>query len=219
MQSRSQLWRCGPATIPDETLFQILIGGDRRTSPSLASDLLTQIGGIANLARASPNELVKVPGLGRDRAARIVAAFELGRRALDHENTDEELASPEDVHRFVRSRLANLNQELFLVIALDARHRLLELTEIARGQLSAVEVQPREVFRPLIRIAAASCVFVHNHPSGDPTPSIDDIELTSRLTQIGAMLGIRILDHVVIAGPKWMSVDQWRETRAPSLPS
>lgn len=213
-------WRCGPATIPDDTLFQILLGTDRRTRPELGKELALAVGGIANLARASPHELASIRGVGRERAARIVAAFELGRRALDHENTTDELSCPEDVHRYVRTRLCNLHQEVFIVLALDARHRLLEVLEIARGQLSSVEVQPREVFRPLIRISAAACVFVHNHPSGDPTPSTEDLELTTRLSQLGSMLGIRTLDHIVVAGAKWMSVDQWKDTRATAqLPS
>ncbi|MFT3695770.1 MAG: DNA repair protein RadC [Kofleriaceae bacterium] len=213
MHPRDQFWRCGPGTVSDETLFQILIG-TRRWTP----DLVATIGGLGNLARASPNELVKL--VGRPAAEKLAAAFELGRRALDHENTSAELSCPEDVHRYVRTRVCNLHQELFIVLGLDARHRLVEVLEIARGQLSAVEVQPREVFRPLIRMSAAACVFVHNHPSGDPTPSLEDLELTTRLAQLGTMLGIRTLDHIVIAGSKWMSVDQWKGKRAAAaLPS
>lgn len=122
------------------------------------------------------------------------------------------LARPEDVFRIIAPRVAGLQQEVFITIGVDIRNGLLDVVEVARGTVHAVEVHPREVFRPLVRMAAAGGVVVHNHPSGDPTPSGDDIELTRRLRAAGSMLGIPIVDHVVVADAGFRSIAEWMGT-------
>ena len=112
----------------------------------------------------------------------------------------------------VRARLAGVPQELFLALAVDARNGLIDEVEVARGHLTSVEVHPREVFRPLIRAAAAAAVVVHNHPSGDPTPSSEDLVLTRRLRAVGELVGIPILDHVIVAGDQFRSIAEWMGT-------
>jgi DNA repair protein RadC len=139
----------------------------------------------------------------------VTAAFELGRRALEIEQHRDSLVAPADVHRLVTPRLAGLQQEIFLAIGLDIRNGLLEVVEVARGTVASVDVHPREVFRPLIRMAAAGVVLVHNHPSGDPTPSFEDVELTRRMQAVGELLGIPVVDHIVVTARAYRSILEW----------
>ena len=160
--------------------------------------MVDSVGGLVDVSRASPRELAQVTGIGAARAAQIAAAFELGRRAVEAEHHRTTLGRPEDVFRLVAPRVAGLQQEVFLALGVDIRSGLLDVVEVARGTVNGVEVHPREVFRPLIRMAAAGAVLVHNHPSGDPTPSHEDVELTRRLRAVGEVLGIPVIDHVVV---------------------
>jgi DNA repair protein RadC len=188
-----------------------LLGTGVRKHPAaaIAASLLSRAGGVVALSRASPHELAQVLGVGAARAARVTAAFELGRRALESEQHRHSLASPEDVYRLLTPRLAGLQQEVFFVIGLDIRNGLIDIVEVARGTVASVEVHPREVFRPLIRMAAAGVVLVHNHPSGDPTPSFEDVELTRRMQAVGELLGIPVVDHVVVTDRAYRSVREW----------
>ena len=120
----------------------------------------------------------------------------------------ETLARADDIFRICEPRVAGLAQEVFIVIGMDIRNGLLDVVEVARGSVHGVQVHPREVFRPLIRMAAAAAVVVHNHPSGDPTPSLDDLELTRRLIAVGELLGIPLIDHVVIGDREYRSVKE-----------
>lgn len=211
---RERLWRSGTHAIGDAELLAIVLGSGVRDHPALAvaAELVRSAGGVVGLSRASPRELAQVIGVGAARATRIAAAFELGRRALELEQHRGVVDHAEDVFRVVAPRLAGLAQEVFLVIGVDVRSGLLDIVECARGSVSGVEVHPREVFRPLVRMAAAAGVLVHNHPSGDPTPSHEDIELTRRLRDVGGVLGIPILDHVVIGDRSFRSIAEWMGT-------
>jgi DNA repair protein RadC len=173
---------------------------------------VTNTGGVVALSRASPRELALVRGVGTARATRIAAAFELGRRAMESQQRRELVARPEDIYRLCAPRLAGLQQEVFVAVGIDIRNGLLDVVEVARGSVHAVEVHPREVFRPLVRMAAAAGVVVHNHPSGDPTPSPDDVALTRRLRDAGALLGIPIIDHVVIGDSGFRSIAEYMGT-------
>lgn len=195
----------------DEELLTIMLGSGLRARPAraIAADLIRASGGVAAVSRASLHELVQVAGIGSARAALIAAAFELGRRALEAEQERDVLGDPEDVFRIVGPRLAGVQQELFFAIGIDIRNRLLDIVEVARGTVHGVEVHPREVFRPLVRMAAAGAILVHNHPSGDPTPSSADVDLTERLRDVGDLVGIPIVDHVVIGDGGFRSVAEW----------
>lgn len=205
---RERMLRRGVAAASDEELIGILVGTGVRSFSirQIAAELVRRSGGLAGLARASPRELAQVTGVGLARATRICAAFELGRRAIEAAIDRTIIARPADVHELLSPRFAGLKQELFVVIGLDVRNQLLEVVECNRGTVNGVEVHPREIFRPLIRMAAAAGVLVHNHPSGDPTPSAEDLELTKRLRAVGEVMGIPIIDHVVIAGTRWRSL-------------
>ncbi len=205
---RERLLRRGAHATSDEELLAILLGTGVRAHPAraIANALIANAGGLAALSRASPRELAQVMGIGEARATRIAAAFELGRRAVERVYHRETVGRPDDVFDLVAPRLAGLQQEVFLVIGLDVRNQLLEVVEVGRGSVHGVEVHPREIFRPLVRMAAAGGVLVHNHPSGDPTPSPEDRELTHRLREVGLLVGIPIIDHVVIGAHAWRSL-------------
>jgi DNA repair protein RadC len=205
---RERLWRRGLTSIGDEELLAIMLGSGVRSRPALAiaADLVRSSGGVAAVSRASLHELVQITGIGAARAARIAAAFELGRRAMEAEQCGEILGAPEDVFRILSPRLAGLQQEVFLALGIDVRNQLLDVVEIARGTVLGVEVHPREVFRPLVRMAAAGAILAHNHPSGDPTPSDADVELTQRMAAVGDLLGIPVVDHVVIGRAGFRSI-------------
>jgi DNA repair protein RadC len=211
---RERLWRRGTQSLGDAELIALLLGTGVRERPVLAvaSDLVKSIGGIAALSRASPHELAQILGIGAARAARIAAAFELGRRAVEVVHHRKLLGQADDVYRCVAPRLAGLSQEVFIAIGVDVRNGLLDIVEVARGGVAHVDVHPREVFRPLVRMAAAGGVLVHNHPSGDPTPSREDRELTQRMREVGRVLGIPIIDHVVVGDRSFRSLAEWMGT-------
>jgi DNA repair protein RadC len=164
--------------------------------------------GLAGVADAPMHELAAVPGMGPARAARLLAALALGRRVAASRSSvlGRPVHSAADVWAWARPRLTGLKQEVFWALALDARHRVTRIVEVAVGSLAGVEVHPREVFRPLIREAAAATLVVHNHPSGSATPAAADLELTERLREAGAMVGIPVLDHIVVAEEGYVSL-------------
>ncbi len=200
---------CGGDALSTEELLALVLGSGTRGRPAdaVARELLASAGGVAALSRAAPRELLEVAGVGQARAARVAAAFYLGRRGMAQLGAqDAALLDAEGVFRRLQPRLGGLAQEVFVVLALDARHRVLAELEVARGHLTGVDVHPREVFRPLIRQAAAAAVIAHNHPSGDPSPSAQDVALTLRLQAVGELVGIPILDHVIVTTNRFVSL-------------
>jgi DNA repair protein RadC len=205
---RERLLRYGGDPLSSEELIALILGtGARgRSALEVARSLLKETGGLVDLARADLRELAQVRGIGTARAARLVAAFQLGRRALAQPAERVVLREPEDVYEYLRPRMQGMTQEVFVVLALDARNSVVGDMEVARGSLTGVEVHPREVFRALVRQAAAAAVVAHNHPSGDSHPSPEDLSLTRRLQMAGEILGIPILDHVIIGRDDFTSV-------------
>jgi DNA repair protein RadC len=174
--------------------------------------ILTHVGGLAGLAYASEADLVGA-GLSRRRARAVRAAFELGRTSVGASpRIGSRLAGSSDVYQHMRARLAGRIVEEFWMLGLDVRHRVVLDEMAARGSLTGVEVHPRDIFRRLIRAGVAAVIFAHNHPSGDPSPSRQDIELTSRLREVGDMCGIAVLDHVVVGFEGYVSIAErhWR---------
>jgi DNA repair protein RadC len=165
------------------------------------------MGGLGGLAQASVAEMLSVRGLGLARATVLTTAMELGRRSAGRRpERGQRLAAASEVYAHYRARLGSTSTEEFWVTGLDVRHRLIFEACVARGSLTGVEVHPREVFRPLIRAAAAAVIFCHNHPSGDPTPSRQDFDLTARLKEVGQLCGITVLDHVVVGADGYISL-------------
>jgi DNA repair protein RadC len=191
-------------TLGDAELVAVLLGTGEKGRPALrvASDLLEQSAGIAGLARMGPHALAQVAGVGLVKAARIGAGFELGRRALLRAvgASRANLASSSEVARWARPRLSTLDHEQVWVLALDGRNGLRAARRVAEGGLHGCSVDPRDVLRAAVREAASAFVLVHNHPSGDPTPSEEDIELTNMVARAASVLGTPLVDHVIVAG-------------------
>lgn len=162
---------------------------------------------LGKLARSTPCEFARRFGLPPRDSARVAAAFELGRRALLDERDPAPLCgSAEQVFRWVSPELAGLERERFLILLLDGKHRLQRMEQISEGTLTTSLVHPREVFRSAVRESAAALIAVHNHPSGDPEPSAEDLEVTRRLRRAGRLLGIPLLDHVVVGAGRYVSL-------------
>jgi len=199
---RERLDQKGAGALADaELLALVLRTGDRRRDAwTIARAALDRFGGLAGIAAASGRALEAIPGLGPAKSASLRAAIELARRLTDEPlERGQPIRSPADVQRHFRGCLRGLQRESFHVLLLDGRHRLIAAEEVSVGTLTASLVHPREVFRDAIRNAAAALVLVHNHPSGDPSPSAEDRSVTERLRSAGCLVGIRVLDHVIVA--------------------
>jgi DNA repair protein RadC len=210
---RERLRERGTESLDDAELLALLLrtGARGRPAEQLARELLGG-SGLHGLARALPAELERQPGVGPAKAATLLAALELGRRLAQRRlHTGDAIRGPQDVFRHFHARLRDAQHEQFHLLLLDGRHRLLREVMASRGTLTASLVHPREVFRPALREGAAALVVVHNHPSGDPAPSVEDREVTRRLVQAGALLGVPLLDHVVVAERGWVSLREQGE--------
>jgi DNA repair protein RadC len=199
---RERLARVGVEALSDAELVAILLGTGTRAEPvtMMAARLLAETGGLCGLERLGAGGLADLRGLGEGKASRLLAAIEIGRRlATAPLVRGGRIASSRDVDAAFRARLARERVEHFFAVPLDARNRVLGEVRVALGGVSACPVSPGDVFRALVREAAVGAVLVHNHPSGDPTPSAEDIALTERLVRAGDLLGVRVLDHVIVA--------------------
>jgi DNA repair protein RadC len=205
---RERLGRHGPEALSPADLLALLLGtGTRgRSAVTVGQGLIESAGGLRRLSTRTLREVAALPGMGEARAARVVAAFALGRRTGELRMTPgARFRSGADIFRHYHGRLRDLRKEQFWAILLDGKNRVLREERVSEGSLTASLVHPREVFAPAIRESAGAMVFVHNHPSGDPTPSVEDVEITRRLCAVADLVGIRILDHVVVGDGAYVS--------------
>ncbi len=205
---REKLDRLGSSGLGDNELLAVILGhGFHRASVlDIANRVLGMSGGVHGLTRVTEGQLRRVPGVGSAKAAQILAAVELGRRTLSRAPAERTLfRSPQDVAAYLLPRYGAGAVEQFGVLMLDTKHRALRATVLSIGTIDASLVHPREVFRAAAVGGAAALVLFHNHPSGDPTPSMDDVALTERMIQAGTLMGIEVLDHVVLADVKYFS--------------
>jgi DNA repair protein RadC len=208
---REKLERVGAGGLGDNELLAIVLGHGvpRASALELANAVLDAVGGLHGLARATTDDLRRVPGIGEARASQLIAAVEAGRRTLIRARRDRaQFMTAREVAEFLVPQFGTRPVEQFGVILLDTKHRLLRTTVLSVGTLDASIVHPREVFRAAASAGAAALVLFHNHPSGDPTPSADDITLTRRLVQAGDLMGITVLDHVIIAESRFCSLKE-----------
>jgi DNA repair protein RadC len=213
---RERLATHGVAALSEAELLALLLRTGCRglDAVGLSSRLLSGVGGLAPLLELPIDALCSVPGLGRTKAASLMAAAEIGRRLASRRLLPGDvIRSPIDVHRHFHQRLRDSRREHFMVLLLDGRHRVMSESQISQGTLTASLVHPREVFRPAVQAAAAAIVLVHNHPSGDPTPSPEDLDVTRRLVAAGEVIGIRVVDHVVVADSGFHSFQESGEIR------
>ncbi|MCL0052897.1 DNA repair protein RadC [Dehalococcoidales bacterium] len=207
---RERLQKFGVEALSAQEILALILGrGIAGESVVVtAQRLLSQFGNLKGIASASVEELSQVKGIGVAKAAQIKAAFELANRLEGYAEAGDKplVKTPDEVVALVRGRLKGKKKEHFLALLLDTRNQLIKVAEISVGSLDTSIVHPREVFKEAISASAASVIFVHNHPSGDPEASGDDIELTKRLAQAGEIVGIDVLDHIIIGGKDYLSL-------------
>jgi DNA repair protein RadC len=199
----------GPAGLSSAELIGLLwtSGARNTTVTAMAEEALVRCDGLGGLASASPRELERVPGVGPARAAQLTAAFELGRRAvIDWPAGRWTIRGPRDLATRLMAELGHLAREELRVVLLDTRNGVLAMPTIYRGNVSAALVRIAELFRDAVRLHASRLILVHNHPSGDPTPSPDDLHLTAEAVAAGRLLDIGVLDHLVVGHGSWVSL-------------
>jgi len=218
---RERLAAEGPEVLDDSSLLAILLrtGARRVSAIVLAQQLLEKFGSLRGVATASVHELSQVNGLGLAKAAQLKAAFELGKRIASKPlERAPEIRSPADAAHYVMERLRYEKKEKFVVLLLNARSRLIKISTISVGTLTANLVHPREVFAEAIANGAESIILVHNHPSGEPVPSKEDRDITERLFKVGELMGVRVSDHIIIGEGKFLSMAQQRLMSSPGIP-
>jgi DNA repair protein RadC len=208
---REKLRQHGTAALGDNELVALVLGsgGRQLDALGLANELLRVRGGLHGLAKSTCDDLTPVAGVGPAKAAQLLAALEAGRRTLTPSAQDRlPLRSPRAAAEYLLPAFGSRSTEHFGVVLLDSKYRVLRTTVVAVGTLNSAAVEPREVFREAIIGAAAAIVVFHNHPSGDPTPSHDDEELTRRLRAVGTLVGIELVDHVVLGDARYCSLKE-----------
>ncbi len=201
----------GFEALSDAELLALLLGGGSvsrcHAMVNTARTLLARFGGLRGLGGAAVGRLERERGMGPARAAILGGAFELGKRLGERRlERGAVVRSSADVFRHCCHSLAHLKKEVFRVVLLDGKNRVLKDARVSEGSLTTSLVHPREVFVPVIEESAAALILVHNHPSGDPAPSKEDIEITRRLKQVGEILGVRVLDHVIVGDGCYVSL-------------
>ena len=212
---REKLLKKGPEYLSDCELLAIILrtgmGGrkERLSALDLAKKVLSEYDSLKNLLDLSLSEFLKINGIGRAKAAQVIAALELGRRAVSEKNgNNKSFKCSEEVANYYIPLLKDLKKEQFRVLLLDIKNKVIKEVLISQGSLTSSIVHPSEVIKPVIKESAASVIFIHNHPSGDPEPSSDDIEITNRLCKSCSILGISVLDHIIVAEGGYFSFKQ-----------
>ena len=205
---REKLLTRGPEALSDAELLAVVLRSGERDASAVdqARAVLECVGSLAELGRAGPSQLCAIRGIGPVKAAQLLATVEIARRYGEREFKPGALfRGSSDVYMHFRERLAAAPRESFIAVLLDNQHRKIKDVQVSQGSLTASLVHPRDVFVPVVREAAAAVVFVHNHPSGDPTPSREDLEITRRLREVGDLVGVRVLDHIVVGRGRYVS--------------
>lgn len=206
---REKLAELGAASLGDNELLAVLLGHgtNERNALDIANDVLTAAGGLQGLARASRHELARQRGVGPTTAARVLAGIELGRRTLSRAMPPRtRIGSPREAALYLLPRFGAAEVEQCGVLLMDTRHRVMHARVLTRGTVDASPLHPREVFREAAIAGAAALVLFHNHPSGDPSPSPEDLALTHRMMAAGELMGIEVVDHLVLTDTSYCSL-------------
>jgi DNA repair protein RadC len=208
---RERLARLGPEVLSTAELLAILlgVGVEGENAIQLGRRLLQDFNGLTGLRRATHTEICSQHGIGTAKAAQVIAAIDLGRRVASQTLQDRPIVhSPEDAADLVQYEMSSLEQEQLRVILLNTRNHVLRVQKIYQGSLNSSQVRVGELFRPAIRENAAAIIVVHNHPSGDPSPSADDLAITKAIVQAGRLLDIQVLDHIIIGQGQFVSLNR-----------
>lgn len=208
---RERMERLGPDALANAELLAIIlrVGNTKVSAIQLAQQLLSHFGSLRKLANATVQELSQLDGIGLAKACQLKSAFELGKRlATSGEITRPVITSPLIAANLVMEEMRYFASEHFRVIFLDTRHQVIGDRDVSIGTLNASMVHPRETFKAAIAHTAAAVILVHNHPSGDPTPSQEDVAITKRLQEVGDLIGIPVLDHLVIGDGRFISIKE-----------
>ncbi len=198
----------GPANLSDSELLAILIGAGsgKKNALDLARDIIRAFDGFAGIDSASIEEMTRIGGIGRSKAISIKAGLEIARRfSVSSKDEKTVLRTSEDVMSVYLRQMKNLKKEVFKVVLLNTKGRLIKDVTVSEGGLTSSMAHPREVFSPAIRESAHSVILVHNHPSGDPSPSDDDINITRRLQEVGKLMDIHVVDHIIVGDNQYYS--------------
>lgn len=208
---RERLLRLGSSHLSNQELLAILLGtGTKKESVMvLGNRILMHFEGLKLLKEATVEELTAIKGIGKAKSVLILAAIELGKRMNEYKPQEQYvIRSPEDGADYVMEEMRSLNQEHFVALFLNTKNQIIHRQTIFIGSLNSSIVHPREVFREAVKRSAASIIVAHNHPSGDPAPSQEDIHVTRRLAESGKMIGIELLDHLIIGNRKFISLKE-----------
>lgn len=209
LRPRERLLKEGAGSLSEVELLAILLrtGSKEATALDLAAVLMTKFKNLRCLVDASVEELGEIKGVGLAKACQIKAALELARRLARYTEAPRPLIkSPDDAAALVMEEMRCLDREHFRVLLLNTKNQVVGVDEVSVGTLNYSAVHPRELFRRAIKRSAASVILVHNHPSGDPTPSREDIEITGRLVEAGRIIGIQVLDHIIVGEKRFVSL-------------
>ena len=205
---RERLLALGADALTDAQLLAILlrVGRQRSSAVQVGIEILDRLGGLSGLARCGIDELCAVPGVGAAKAAQLKAALTLGKRALASPlSRGTKITSSRDLFEHYHPTLRDLRHEIFKVVLLDAKHAIVRDATVSEGSLTLSIVHPREVFTMAVKESAAAVIFLHNHPSGEPTPSRDDIALTNEIARAAATIGVTVHDHIIVGKSRWLS--------------
>lgn len=209
---RERLFKLGAEALSLQELLCLILGRGTRAEPvtDIAHNLIRYFGNLQNMANASISELSNLKGIGPAKATQLKAAFELAKRLNNttSNNIKTAIKNPQDVIKAVSSRLKDKKKEHFLLLSLDTRNQLIDIQTISIGSIDCSVVHPREVFKAAITDLATSIILVHNHPSGIPEPSEEDIKLTRRLLEVSKIMDIQILDHIIMGNDSYFSMKE-----------
>lgn len=208
---REKLTRFGSEPLSDAELLAILLrtGNKNKTVLELAQEIIKNYG-LQGLAQMDAKDIQsEISGIGPAKAAELRAVFEIASRLQGKSiNSKKQITGPEDVAEIMINKLQHLKQEHFYAILLTTKNTIISYEEISKGGLNIASIFPREVFNKAIKNSAAKMILVHNHPSGDPTPSSEDINLTNRLIEAGKLTGVRVLDHIIVGDGDYISLKE-----------
>jgi DNA repair protein RadC len=209
LKPRERLYKIGPQSLSDIEVLAILLGTGTKGENvlDLASRILTEAGGISSIAGKSVHDFEQIRGIGQAKAAQVKAALEFGRRSARATYGQRPIiSSPSDAASLIMEEMRFLDREHFRVMHLNTKKMVLGISEVSIGSLNSSLVHPRECFKEAIKRNSHSLILLHNHPSGDPTPSKEDLEITNRLIECGRILGILVLDHIIIGDGSYISL-------------